>query len=278
MSLKSLKTPLRYPGGKSRAAKYLVSKMPDFKEYREPFIGGCSVAIEVCKQYPNADIWINDLYKPLYNFYVQLRDNELELVPLIAEFKKQHEVPDKASQLFDEAKEGLESKGNDAVLRAAYFYIINKCSFSGLTMNSSFSRQASNQNFSLNGIYKLTMYSEMMQGWKITNLSYEKLLGGDAFVFMDPPYNIKDFLYGKKGNMHKGFNHNKFAKDCNESTNKWMVTYNSNEYIRKLFDGHTMQEWDLTYTMRSTGSYNLDQSKRKELLITNYEQAQLPFN
>ena len=134
MSLKSLKTPLRYPGGKSRAAKYLVSKMPDFKEYREPFIGGCSVAIEVCKQYPNADIWINDLYKPLYNFYVQLRDNELELVPLIADFKKEHEVPDKASQLFDEAKEGLESKGNDAVLRAAYFYIINKCSFSGLTM------------------------------------------------------------------------------------------------------------------------------------------------
>lgn len=122
------------------------------------------------------------------------------------------------------------------------------------------------------------MYSEMMQGWKITNLSYEKLLGGDAFVFMDPPYNIKDFLYGKKGNMHKGFNHNKFAKDCNESTNKWMVTYNSNEHIRNLFDGHTMQEWDLTYTMRSTGSYNLDQSKRKELLITNYEQAQLPFN
>ena len=57
-----------------------------------------------------------------------------------------------------------------------------------------------------------------------------------------------------------------------------MVTYNSNEHIRKLFDGHTMQEWDLTYTMRSTGSYNLDQSKRKELLITNYEQAQLPFN
>ena len=43
--MKSLKTPLRYPGGKSRATKYLIPKMPkDITEYREPFLGGGSVA------------------------------------------------------------------------------------------------------------------------------------------------------------------------------------------------------------------------------------------
>ena len=25
-----------------------------------------------------------------------------------------------------------------------------------------------------------------------------------AFVYLDPPYEIKSNLYGKKGNMHKG--------------------------------------------------------------------------
>ncbi|BCU94227.1 MAG: hypothetical protein CM15mV4_1920 [Caudoviricetes sp.] len=70
-TLKSLKTPLRYPGGKSRALANLFRFLPDLsqvKEYREPFLGGGSVAIEVTKRYPNLPIWVNDLYKPLYLF------------------------------------------------------------------------------------------------------------------------------------------------------------------------------------------------------------------
>ena len=30
-------------------------------------------------------------------------------------------------------------------------------------------------------------------------------------MYLDPPYDIKDNLYGKKGAMHKGFNHDQFA-------------------------------------------------------------------
>ena len=59
--MKALKTPLRYPGGKSRAAKYLISQFPyDIKEYREPFLGGGSVAIEFTKQNPDIPVWVND--------------------------------------------------------------------------------------------------------------------------------------------------------------------------------------------------------------------------
>ena len=45
-----LKTPLRYPGGKSRAVKKMAHYFPDFndyKEFREPFLGGGSVALYV---------------------------------------------------------------------------------------------------------------------------------------------------------------------------------------------------------------------------------------
>lgn len=41
------KTPLRYPGGKTRAAEMLISSAPYFEEYREPFIGGGSVFIKM---------------------------------------------------------------------------------------------------------------------------------------------------------------------------------------------------------------------------------------
>ena len=75
--MKSLKTPLRYPGGKSRACTKMDVYIPDlrdYKEYREPFLGGGSVAIHITKKYPHLDIWVNDLYEPLYNFWRVLQD------------------------------------------------------------------------------------------------------------------------------------------------------------------------------------------------------------
>jgi DNA adenine methylase len=36
-----IKSPLRYPGGKSRAVQRLLTLVPEmFDEYREPFVGG----------------------------------------------------------------------------------------------------------------------------------------------------------------------------------------------------------------------------------------------
>ena len=52
----ALKTALRYPGGKSRACNKLDQFIPDlrdYKEYREPFLGGGSVAIHITKKYPH---------------------------------------------------------------------------------------------------------------------------------------------------------------------------------------------------------------------------------
>ena len=72
----NLKTPLRYPGGKSRAVPKLCQWLPEnITEYREPFLGGGSMAIEMTKRYPDIPIWVNDLYKPLYNFWLVLRDD-----------------------------------------------------------------------------------------------------------------------------------------------------------------------------------------------------------
>ena len=80
MTTKSHKTPLRYPGGKSRALSKLFQFIPnlsDYTEYREPFLGGGSVAIEVSKRYPHLKIWVNDLYEPLYNFWRHVQNLSL---------------------------------------------------------------------------------------------------------------------------------------------------------------------------------------------------------
>ena len=69
-----LKTPLRYPGGKSRAVPKLWEWIPEtITEYREPFLGGGSMAIEMTKRFPDLPIWVNDMYEPLYNFWTHLQ-------------------------------------------------------------------------------------------------------------------------------------------------------------------------------------------------------------
>ncbi len=135
--MKSLKTPLRYPGGKSRVAKMLVDQMPDsFTEYREPFLGGGSVAIEFTKRFPDTPVWVNDKYVHLYNFWCQLQERGDELSDLLCHFKNEYDTPDKARELFLTAKSEIDDANE--LMSAVYFWIMNKCSYSGLTENSSF--------------------------------------------------------------------------------------------------------------------------------------------
>ena len=90
------------------------------------------------------------------------------------------------------------------------------------------------------------------------------------FMYLDPPYDIKQNLYGKSGNMHKGFNHDKFAEECDRYPSHQMVSYNSSQLVRDRFKDWNAAEFDLTYTMRSVGDYMSDQQHRKELLLLNY--------
>jgi DNA adenine methylase len=273
--MKSLKTPLRYPGGKSRACVKMDPYFPDlrnYSEFREPFLGGGSVAIHITKKYPDLKIWVNDLYEPLVNFWQQLQMFGVDMKNILSDLKSEYNTPDKARILFADAKISVNDLHQTNLDRAVAFYVVNKCSFSGLTESSSFSPQASNANFSLRGIEKLPEYSKLIEHWRITNYSYDYLLDGDttAFVYLDPPYDIKDNLYGNKGSMHKGFDHDKFATDCDSNNMDQLISYNSDQLVKDRFKNWNATEFDLTYTMRSVGEYMREQKQRKELLLFNY--------
>ena len=293
-TLKSLKTPLRYPGGKSRSlgtkekpkmGQYFPN-LKNYTEYREPFLGGGSVAIHISKMYPHLKVTVNDVYEPLINFWVQLQQFGDELTNKLKDYKINHPDPPKelrkvedtdfpAKELFLNARKAINNRSLDDIERAAAFYIANKCSFSGLTENASFSKQASYSNFTMKGIEKLSGYSEIISHWHINQYSYEycfrENIHDGLFMYLDPPYDIKDNLYGGKGGtMHKGFDHDKFAEDCSQSQVHQLISYNSDQLVKDRFKGWNAGEFDLTYTMRSVGDYMRDQKTRKELLLFNY--------
>ena len=280
MKAKSLKTPLRYPGGKSKAIKTLTPWFPQvISEYREPFIGGGSLAIDFTKSNPDVPVWINDLYVPLYNFWIQLRDRGEELSKRVREEKQKtldegdkDKVTASAKKLFNKYKEEIDTY--DDFEKAVAFFIMNKCSYSGLTENSTFSPTASNSNFSLVGADKLAQFSELIKEWKITNIDYSEVMRAhgpsDTFVFLDPPYDIKDFLYGKNREMHKSFDHDRFANDVYNCIHKFMITYNVNDRLMELYKNYNLMEWKLRYSMAHRGDKGTTENIKTELLVTNY--------
>ena len=135
----------------------------------------------------------------------------------------------------------------------------------------------------MRGIEKLPEYSEIISHWHINSYSYEYCFRTDIhdglFIYLDPPYDIKDNLYGKGGAMHKSFDHDKFATDCDQCNNiKMLISYNSDQLVKNRFKNWNASEFKLTYTMRSVGEYMKDQQERKELLLFNYELPEVTTN
>jgi DNA adenine methylase len=157
--------------------------------------------------------------------------------------------------------------------RAAAFFIYNRITFSGTSLSGGFSEGAFAGRFTESSIQRLNDFAGVINGTTITNLDYEELIkreGDNVFIYLDPPYYsaTKSALYGKNGNLHKSFDHHKFAEAMKNCRHKWLITYDDSEHIKELFSFANIIPWDLTYGMRNV-TENSDQ-KGKELFISNY--------
>jgi DNA adenine methylase len=263
-----IKSPLRYPGGKSRAVELIASLTPDYQAFREPFVGGGSVFIHQKQQFPNRSFWINDLYFDLFNFW---HKTQSELEALIEQINKWKLEFTDGRVLHRYLLDNL-NDFND-LDKAAAFFIFNRLTFSGTTLSGGYSEQAFNKRFTPSSVERLADMSAIMNGIKITNVDYEEVVlakGNDVFIFLDPPYfsATKSALYGKNGSMHKGFDHERFAETMKQCPHNWLMTYDDCAHIRELFDFAHIQPWDLMYGMKNVNA-GTDQ-KGKELFISNF--------
>jgi len=263
-----VKSPLRYPGGKSRAVETIAKLIPDFDEFREPFLGGGSVFVYVKQRYPNKKFWVNDLYLELYKFWEMAQKDVDVLIDKVYEWREQYPI---GKELFQFLNKNL-SDFND-LEKAAAFFIFNRVTFSGTTLSGGYSESAFTGRFTESSIKRLNDLAKIINGSTITNFDYEELVkkeGENVFIFLDPPYYsaTKSALYGKNGNLHKSFDHERFAENMKNCKHKWLITYDDSEYIRDLFSFANIMPWNLTYGMRNV-SENSDQIG-KELFISNY--------
>lgn len=263
-----IKSPLRYPGGKSKAIHRIVELVPKFEGFREPFVGGGSLFIYLKQKYPDRKYWINDLYKPLAKFWQMCQLDLDEVVNKVLEWKEEFHS---GKYLHGFLTENY-LKFND-IEKASAFFILNRITFSGTSDSGGYSEQAFRRRFTISCIDRLKALKNILPKTKITNLDYEQVVnspGNDVFIFLDPPYysTAKSALYGKNGHLHKSFDHQRFMEVMKHCKHRWLITYDDSKFIRDLFSFANIKSWDLTYGMRNV-TLKSSQTGR-ELFISNY--------
>lgn len=269
--MKLVKSPLRYPGGKSKAIPQILLYTPtQFCEYREPFVGGGSVFLHFKQKFPSIKFWINDLNYDVFCFWKQAQTQLIDLVKSVQEFKVR---PEQGKEIF-KALATVDLKSLTDFERAVRFFVLNRITFSGTADCGGFSQKAFESRFTQSSIDRLLALEGLLDQVEITNFDYSEILqkpSDQPFIFLDPPYlgATNSRLYGKRGDLHLCFDHQQFALHLQTCPYPWLITYDNCSQIIENFQFAYLYEWELQYGMNN---YRQKQAaKGKELMITNYQ-------
>jgi DNA adenine methylase len=249
-------SPLRYPGGKTRACKIIDDIILEhfditcFETIVSPFFGGGSFEFYLQNKY-GLNLIVNDKFTPLYNFWKQVKLNK---TILCEELRKIKTV---SKEQFSDYRNTIMYLNDDILQQSIQYFILNRCSFSGSTLSGGFSKEASTKRFTPSSINKIEaldfthieIYNNDFYDF-INNFTTSK-----TFIFLDPPYYLekKSKLYGNNGDMHEGFNHELLFDLLNIKKN-WILTYNNCEYIRNMYKNYMIIDVKWSYGMNTSKS------------------------
>jgi DNA adenine methylase len=247
-------SPLRYPGGKTRACKIIDNVILEYFDINyfdtivSPFFGGGSFEFYLQNKY-GLNLIVNDKFIPLYNFWKQVKLNKKILCD---ELKKIKSV---SKEQFMNYRNTIMNLNDDVLQQAIQYFVINRCSFNGSTLSGGFSKEASNKRFTLSSINKIEqidftnieIYNDDFYNF-INNFTNDKTL-----LFLDPPYYLENNskLYGNNGDMHEGFNHQLLFDLLNTKKN-WIITYNNCEYIKNIYKNYIIIDVNWSYSMNKS--------------------------
>ena len=270
------RSPLRYPGGKSRAVsqivdKYIIPNMSESKKVCSPFFGGGSIEIDLAKR--GFRVYGYDAFSPLVNFWQVLLKNPNKLANATEKkLRVRSEEFDKIQKDFRDKH--WESKNKNAVI----FYLLNRTSYSGTTLSGG---MAIDYDFPLNSWKRINprfnkASIERLRNFSVKNLTVNRLdfrrsvlKHKDAFVYADPPYFIgKKKLYGNQGDMQfEQKDHEDLARIL-KKRRRWVLSYNDTPEVRKLYRGFRVRKLSWSYGMSGVKSRKKKHSN--EILILSH--------
>jgi DNA adenine methylase len=247
-------SPLRYPGGKTRACKIIdniITKHFDIRQFDtlcSPFFGGGSFEFYFQNKY-NHKLIVNDKFTPLYNFWKQIKTNKDIL------YDELNKITSVSKEQFTNYRNTIMELNNNMLQQSLQYFIINRCSFSGATLSGGFSEEASLKRYTPSSINKIKLLD--FTNIHVYNFDFEYFINNftneKTLIFLDPPYYLEkqSKLYGNNGDMHENFNHN-LLYDLMKTKKNWLITYNNCEYIKNLYKDYLIIDVNWSYGMNKS--------------------------
>lgn len=234
----TMRSPLRYPGGKTRAIELITGFFPKkLDKLLSPFFGGGSIELFAASK--GTKVIGYDVFSPLVEFWQCLKDQPAKLADEVEKF---FPLPKAKFYELQHTQTTFKSK----IKRAAVYYVLNRSSFSGATLSGGMSPH--HPRFTQTSIERLRAFNNPNISVEQSDFKQSLLKHPLTFAYLDPPYLISSSLYGKKGNAHKDFDHEALAKILKEREH-WILSYNDCGEIRKLYDGFYMLTPNWKYGM-----------------------------
>ena len=259
-------SPIRYAGGKQKQAKWIINYFPkQFKEYREPFVGGGSVGLKLRQQEDRVidKFWINDFDPKIYYFWIGAQNHNernAEYYDRMLEIKKVEGVEFIKKHFWKGMVRCL-----DFDVFGTNYFMVNKMGFNGL---SSFSEASCITKFTESSIKRYRNVKKDLVGTKITNWDFQEVIekdGEDVVMYLDPPYyRYNQALYKD----HDNFEHKRLCEVLKQTKHRWVMSYDDNKYIRDLYKDFYIYEHSWKYSMAQKGG---KLRTGGELIITNFK-------
>lgn len=251
----STKSPLRYPGGKTRAVKTLLPLFPeDAKVIGSPFFGGGS--IELALTGIGKTIVAADVFGFLVDFWQEMLSNPKKLADEIEPYLGTVT----RDKFLDMQKTGVPEDRTESAVK---FFILNRCSFSGAGLSGGYSSSSAVDRFTKSAVDRVRDFHN--PNVTVKHDDFEHFILNEKYdcLFLDPPYFIPSKLYGKNGDLQRGFDHYRLREILEDITVPVVMTYNNGEEIRDMYG-----DWNQTETL---WAYGMNKSKQSsELILTNF--------
>lgn len=253
-------SPLRYPGGKGKLARFVagVIRANDLQDgtYVEPYAGGAAVALELLLTGVVRRVAINDLNMPIYAFWRAVLDDTAALVGLIHDTEVNMVARKRAKRIFVESTE--------ASLELAFAtFFLNRTNRSGILNGGPIGGVAQEGAWKLDARYnkaalieRIQKIARMRKYISLSNLDAIDFLNDTApkwprktLVYLDPPYHDKGHhLYY---NFYQHDDHANVAFATHRLTNvKWIVSYDDVEPIHNLYQDTSCLRYTIGYSAR----------------------------
>ena len=253
-------SPLRYPGGKGKLAKFIASliRKNGLSDglYVEPYAGGAAVAWELLLTGVVRRVAINDLSRPVHAFWSCVLTRTDELIDLIQNTPVTLENRDRLKLAFNDP-------ATDELLLGFAMFFLNRTHRSGILNAGVIGGREQDGPWKIDARYnkadlirRIRMIASARRRIKLTNMDAVKFLESEnrewkqkTLIYLDPPY------YEKGRQLYYDFyrlsDHESVAKAVTSLSNvSWVVSYDDVRPVCELYESTRYLKYSIGYSAR----------------------------